>query len=328
MTTISASTILRSRNASQPDKVLSTLLLRYPRFIHAEFMTHRVFSRNAASSRAIPVKKLIQDVIDNPVIPLHWGKNQPGMQAHEECDAPLNVSDTIWGESGNYPFKRDEAWLLAMAAAVDMARAFSDAGYHKQVVNRLLEPFAHITVLVSSTEWDNFLELRDHEDAEPHIRMLAQEIRKCIERKDDIQTLRPGQWHLPFVEDEAADHWMDVYGGGQGYIGDDLKKAQQSCLSDMIKLSVARCASTSYKTVDGFDMTIERAVQLHDKLVAARPIHASPAEHVAQADRWDTGEFGGGIVGLNETGWATPEEHGNFIGFRQYRKKLELGNSL
>lgn len=94
MTAISAQTILRSRNASAPDKVLSTLLLRYPRFIHAEFMTHRAFSRNAASSRAIPVKKMIDDILADTAMPIHWGANQKGMQADQECDAKIDLEVT------------------------------------------------------------------------------------------------------------------------------------------------------------------------------------------------------------------------------------------
>lgn len=303
MTTISAKTILRSRNAAAPDKVLSTLLLRYPRFIHAEFMTHRAFSRNAASSRAIPVKKIIDDILADTAMPIHWGKNQKGMQAHEECDAPVAVG---FG-SDDYVFdRREKAWLIARDNAILMAGSFDGAGYHKQVVNRLLEPFMHITVLVSATEWSNFLELRDHPDAEPHIQMLAREIRKCLEDESTIQTLAPGKWHLPFVTTFDEDLLYEASGGDHN-IGVEVLR----------KLSVARCASTSYKTVDGFDMTLDRAVELHDKLVGSRPIHASPCEHVAQADDVFDSSFIGGA------GWGQPEEHGNFVGFRQYRRQLE-----
>lgn len=310
MTTISAQTVLRSRNAVCPDKVLSTLLLRYPRWIHAEFMTHRAFSRNAASSRAIPTRKLLQDVIDNPAIPLFWGKNQPGMQAGEEHNAyvfapvPMGYGGKRLELEQSKGRTREEAWLNARDLAVMSAKAFMEAGYHKQIVNRLLEPFAHITVLVSATEWDNFLELRDHEDAEPHIRMLAQEIRKCLERTDDIQTLQPGEWHLPLVDSTAS-----------RVNGSDLSRSVGEELQCAIKLSVARCASTSYKTVDGFDMTLERAIALHDRLLASKPIHASPAEHVAQADR----------VTLPFKEWEHPEQHRNFVGFRQYRAMVEEG---
>ena len=301
MTTISAQTILRSRNAAAPDKVLSTLLLRYPRCIHSEFMTHRALSRNAASSRAIPVEKLIKDVMENPFVPMFWGKNQKGMQAGEECSTQVRWPDY------NDPLHREESWLRAGDAAINAASAFAEAGYHKQIVNRLLEPFAHITTLVSATEWDNFLELRDHPDAEPHIQVLAQEIRKCLEDESTIQTLHPGQWHAPFV---------DYTPGHAFFIDGNVIHPQEA-----IKLSVARCASTSYKTVDGFDMTLERAIDLHDKLVSSRPIHASPAEHVAQADDFHPKQ----MRGRRPVGWQNKHQHANFVGFRQYRHMLPGG---
>lgn len=309
MTTISAKTILRSRNATAPDKVLSALLLRYPRWIHAEGRTHRLLdvgedfqisvptpslmecddlSRNAGSSRAIPVDKLILDVIEDPAVPLFWGRNQRGMQASEE----LSLSERLQAEN---------EWHDAKRSALRHARELVKIGCHKQIVNRLLEPFSHITVLVSATEWSNFLALRDHPDAEPHIAMLAREVRKCLDREDDIQTLQPGEWHTPFV------NITDEQGESQLATGE--------ALTNSIKLSVSRCASTSYKTVDGFDMTLDRAIALHDKLVAATPLHASPCEHVAQADKR-------GGLGFGRYGWIHPEQHGNFVGFRQYRKML------
>lgn len=289
MTTISATAVLRSRNETRPSAVLSTLLLRYPRFIHAEFMTHRAFSRNAASSRAIPVAKLIADVRENPVVPLHWGKNEPGMQAREEHDAHIKFWSPLYG-GRHVTGPRYEAWDEARDRAVDIAQSFSDAGYHKQIVNRILEPYAHITVLVSATEWGNFLELRDHPDAEPHIAMLAREVRACLERQDDVVDLAPTQWHLPFITDEER---------------------QSFVTSDLVMLSTARCASTSYKTVDGFDMTLDRATAVYHKLIDSRPMHASPAEHVAMADRWTDRE-----------GWLRKHQHGNFQGFRQLRHML------
>ena len=311
MTTISAKTILRSRNAAAPSQVLSTLLLRYPRCIHSEFMTHRAFSRNAASSRAIPVAKLIQDVLDDPFVPLFWGKNQKGMQAGEEHDRKV----TFWitrQYSGLVPLTLTNAqsWLVARDKAVETAMAFNEAGYHKQIVNRLLEPFAHITVLVSSTEWDNFLELRDHPDAEPHIQVLAREIRRELERTDNIQTLQPGEWHLPFVTD------LDDTTIIRLQLGEYMLT-----IRDRIKLSTAHCASTSYKTVDGFDMTLEKAIEIHDKLVGSTPIHASPAEHVAQADScyWPDEDI---LWDGDEPSWDNSHQHGNFVGFRQYRNML------
>ncbi|KDR87705.1 hypothetical protein K538_07065 [Agrobacterium tumefaciens GW4] len=285
--------MLRSRNVSAPNKVLSTLLLRYPRFIHAEFMTHRTMSRNAASSRAIPVKKMIDDILADTAMPIHWGAAQKGMQADIECEEWVAWS-TEYGREGYGT--RESAWLKARDNAIQIAEGFERAGYHKQVINRLLEPFMHITVLVSATEWDNFLELRDHKDAEPHIQMLAREIRKCLEDKSTVRDLSPGEWHLPFISEEET-----------------CSVALNS--SDLQKLSVARCASTSYKTTDGFDMTFERAEAIYDKL-HTKPFHASPFEHVAQADeRRDT---------WRGRTWDFPIEHGNFVGFRQLRRQLEL----
>lgn len=286
-----AKTILRSRHAQRPDKVLSTLLIRLPRSILAEFNTHRVFSRNAASSRAIPIEKLIQQVMDDPFIPLYWGKNQKGMQADEDFSGPMTEELKGW-------------WLVSRDNAVEAARGGIAAGLHKQIVNRLLEPWMWTIVCVSSTEWSNFLALRDHKDAEPHIQILAREVRKELNREDNIQTLEPGAWHLPFDKESE----------GGTIIQADYNKQ----LREAIAMSVACCASTSYKTVDGFDMTLEKAIELHDKLVGSAPLHASPAEHVAQAD-----EYSKQVI---HDGWENYHQHKNFIGFRQYRAMLPNEN--
>lgn len=310
MTTISATKVAHSKHAIT-GKEICTLLLRYPRAIHAEFMTHRQFSRNASSSRAIPVSKLIKDVLDDPFVPLHWGKNQKGMQATEECTALITRKDRPFGEN----FTNREAWLDAMLQAVQWAQAFDEAGYHKQIVNRLLEPFSHITVVVTATEWSNFFALRDHPDAEPHIRRLAQVMKIAMEASEP-KILQPGEWHLPFADsdEDSAKAWSYANGdtGGAGPLDVEV------WLDALVKLSVARCASTSYKTVDGFDMMVERAVDLHDKLVASTPLHASPCEHQAYADEVIE-KFGSGFIG-----YQNENLHGNFVGFCQYRKTLPM----
>lgn len=311
MTTISAEAILVSRNMADPnpDRKLATLLLRYPRWIHAELMTHRVFSRNAASSRAIPVSKMIEGILADPAVPLFWGKNQKGMQAGAEHNGLISIDYSGDGDPREHVvhYTNEKAWRLAMEDTVEWARRFADAGYHKQIVNRLLEPFMHITVVVSATEWSNFFALRDHPDAEPHIRLLAQRMKAAL-YEAEIQFLQPGGWHLPFVP------------FGWGSAGKSWHPNYEVSVQDAIKLSVARCASTSYKTVDGFDMTPERAIELHDKLVSSAPLHASPAEHQGQADEWAAGNRG--PYGDIKMGWERPQEHGNFTGFRQYRKML------
>jgi thymidylate synthase ThyX len=224
-------------------KRLTTWELTYPRFIHSELMTHRLFSRNAASSRAIPTKKLLQQVMDDPVVPLHWGRNQSGMQAREELD-PVNRS---------HAFK---VWMEARDQAVMAAEAMAALGVHKQVVNRVLEPFMFITVIVSATEFDNFFHLRRHQDAQPEIAWVAEQMWVRYSYRKPKQ-LEAGEWHLPLIFPQD---------------GRDLETLQ--------KISVGRCARVSYLTHDGQrDPAADAA--LHDRL--AESGHWSPFEHVAMA---------------------------------------------
>ncbi len=220
---------------------LTTMQLRYPRFIHAEVMTHRVFSRNASSSRAIPVERLIQDVENDPAMPVHWGANKPGMQAGDEL------------ESGSVE------WLLASSDAIHRARRMARMGYHKQIVNRILEPFAHINVIVSATEWDNFFALRAHPDAQPEIQALALAMRDAMADSDPAP-LQHGGWHLPYIT--AGDR-----------VDNDT--------ATLCRMSAARCARVSYMTHDGKEPTRDADLALFDRLAGSAPIHASPLEHVA-----------------------------------------------
>ena len=145
---------------------LTTLQLRYWRAIHGEFMTHRVFSRNASSSRAIPIKKFISQVWNDPAMPVHWGKNQAGMKARSEL-TPLQIKLCKF------------IWISASKVACIFAYLLSLVGLHKQIGNRILEPWQYISVIVTATEWDNWFELRNHPDAQPDIQELA----KLIDRK-------------------------------------------------------------------------------------------------------------------------------------------------
>ena len=300
MTTISAEVILDSVSPYGPR--LTTMRLRYPRFIHAEFMTHRVFSRNASSSRAIPVKRLIQDVIDDPMVPRYWGRNQPGMQAGEEWNAVV-CRPTKSGGCRNAT--REGTWLYARDRAVEIATDFAVSGYHKQIVNRLLEPFAHINVLVTATEWDNFFELRCHTDAEPHIQDLAREMRRVMGASVP-RRLEPGEWHLPFT---TLDDLMQVR----------LKKLSDEVEEQtmLLAISAARCARVSYLTHDRQTPTLDADLALFERLVGSRPLHASPLEHQATPDKFAAGHnFGRGA-------WVRPEKHGNLVGWVQHRKLRE-----
>lgn len=270
---------------------LTTLQLRYPRFIHAEFMTHRVFSRCASSSRAIPVERLIADVLADPVYPSYWGANQRGMQAAVENTN--RVATYGWG--GGTGWSREGAWRLARENAVSAARAFAEAGYHKQVVNRLLEPFSHINVVVTATEWSNFFALRCHPAAQPEMRVLAEAMRTAMAKSDPV-SLAPGQWHLPYVPDAHGCEVCIV-----GY--------------DPLKVSVARVARVSYKTHDGREPDFEEDLRLYARLVGSVPLHASPTEHQATPDEWRgwSGAYGS---------YERPELHGNLRGWVQFRKTL------
>jgi len=288
---------------------LTTLQLRYPKFIHGEFMTHRVFSRNASSSRAIPVERLIKDVIDDPVYPSYWGKNQPGMQAREETSEELRV--------GSILLTSREVWDKAREEATWYARAFADAGYHKQIVNRLLEPFCHINVVVTATEWSNFFALRCHPDAQPEMRILAEAMRNAMSASAP-KLLHPGQWHLPYF-----DPGKDDVGNWLGSRMKPIELAQETS----IKISVARCARVSYSTRDGARSGVEEDLALYQRLVGAQPIHASPAEHQATPDRWldgarDLGFVEGSAGARNSSGWERADLHGNLRGWIQYRKTL------
>lgn len=279
---------------------LTTLQLRYPKFIHGEFMTHRVFSRNASSSRAIPVERLIKDVREDPVVPMYWGKNQPGMQAREECNGI--VAHVAHGD-----LRRKDAWNEARSEAIEWAKAFTEAGYHKQIVNRLLEPFAHINVVVTSTEWSNFFALRCHPDAQPEMRILAETMLGAISASQPA-ALKHGSWHLPYAD--RIGHLNEQPGS-------------QPDWDTRIKLSVARCARVSYLTQEGKVPSVEEDLKLYDRLVSSVPLHASPAEHQATPDTRVAGYEAQG----SHRKWEREELHGNFRGWIQYRKTLPRENA-
>jgi len=269
---------------------LYTIRMRYPRIIHGEILTHRVFSRNGRSSRAVPVKTMLAELMQIPFVPWHWGKNQKGMQASEECNEMIKIPD--WGDVNfhgtpkTYSHTREEAWLSARDAAVSHAEAFMAAGYHKQIVNRLLEPFAWMDTLVTSTSWNNFLHLRDHVDAEPHLKDLARMVRQAIEEAD-VEKIEHDNWHLPYITQEDREN----LGGHK---------------MNLIKVSAARCARISYKPFNG-DASYEAELARYDGLVTSDRIHASPMEHQASPD----------------SHWLDPMYSGNFIGWAQYRKLIK-----
>lgn len=246
---------------------LTTLQLKYPRFIHAEFMTHRVFSRNASSSRAIPFKRCREAIEKGGIAePVFWGKNQKGMQAFEELsEKDKDLAKEMW----------KEGYLAVLNTTIKYTRQMDDMP-HKQIINRMLEPWAHINVVVSATEWQNFFDLRLHPDAQPEIQALAKAIKKAMDNSVPAYS----EFHCPYYEEE--DMWV-LAEFVDNYEQDtkDTLDINEILLLPIIT-SVARCARVSYKTFDSDKRSdIISDIKLFRKLYTSEPMHASPMEHVA-----------------------------------------------
>lgn len=263
---------------------LTTFVLTYPRFIHSEFMTHRMFSRNASSSRAIPVKKSIEMVLSNPAIPLAFTRNKAGMQGGDPLDEKASKL-------------AEEVWMHALFHAVDKAKMLADLDVHKQYANRILEPFSHITVVCSATDFANFFALRYHSMAQPEIAELAKQMWQAYSNSTPEQ-LEEGKWHLPFISEE------DIQIVINHYTTPDKTFCDVSAIQPtLIKMSVARCARVSYLNHEGKKPTIDEDLFLYNRLVGSAPIHASPAEHQAQVNflSMRSGNFGEGWIQYRKT---------------------------
>jgi hypothetical protein len=218
-------------------------------------MTHRLFSRNSASSRAIPNEKLSSRVEADPVMPVYWGQNQSGMQAVDEIDRRSQIL-------------AESVWLNAREEMLVASNRLAQLGVHKQLCNRLLEPWMWITVIVTATEYENFFHLRCHPDAQPEIQKIACMMRDLY-RTNGPRLLKVGMWHTPYIQpNEELSHLQEL------------------------NVSVARCARVSYLTHDG-KREIESDLKLFDRLQSSG--HWSPFEHVARATP--------GVQSGNFSGW-------------------------
>ena len=262
--TITAKIIALSISPS--GQMIATWELEYQRFIHGEFMTHRLFSRNAASSRAIPVATIIKQVRDNPAMPIHWGVNEPGMQAS-------NVLSDALAHSAQF------LWKSAAKFAAGIAEALVKVGLHKQATNRILEPFQTMKTVMTATCMDNFFWLRNHPDAQPEIRELARLMWEELQRHMPFaQKLKPGQWHTPYV-------WSGTHIETNEFVyyimGDESKGEPYQIfltLEEALQVSSSCCAQVSYRKLDD---TLEKAQMVYKRLVDSEPVHASPFEHQA-----------------------------------------------
>lgn len=278
-------------------KRITTWELEYPRFIHAELMTHRQFSRNAASSRAIPIDKTLEQVEYRPAMPEEWGVNQAGMQAKEVMEG-WKKATAVWG------------WKKAAKAAVKSAKILQKMGLHKQIVNRVLEPFVHMKVVVTATEWKNWYYLRNHKDAQPEIRELAKLMAEK-EKESQPRELKPGEWHVPYVN---IGHDED---GAYPFLYDEGPLSWEEAL----KISASCCAQVSYRKLDE---SLDKATKIYDQLVTMRPVHASPFEHQATPmartsntfiEDWEEGTTHADKYGQR---WS-----GNFCKWIQYRQLID-----
>ena len=295
--TISAKIIADSIN--EHGERLTTFELEYPRIVHSELMTHRLFSRNAASSRAIPIARSIELILENTARPVSWGKNQSGMTAKEECTNKIKAK-----RKNSREFTAEQWWDKARDAAITYVRGFEEAKYHKQVANRLIEPFMHMKIVLTATNYANWYWLRDHGDADPTIGALAN-VMNGIHSKSTPVLLSEGEWHVPYFE---AGVWTP---------------SSEVTLEDALKISSSCCAQVSYRRNDD---SLEKARDIYEKLVGADRKHASPFEH--QGTPIPEKQFLDGIL-LKD--WVKGVTHmdrdgyywsGNFRGFIQHRQLI------
>ena len=251
---------------------LTTYELQYPRIIHSEFMTHSMLARNAASSRAIPFNKMVEQLNARPV---RFGANQSGMQDAGEHDMPViwHNDEAACDVSG----APEAAWEYSKQNAIKMSKAFSDAGYHKQVFNRLTEPFQYMKTVVTGTEWANFFWLRNHEDADPTIAHLA-DLMYAAKEKSVPQLLQCGEWHLPYIEFFRDESGSAMYYIGNEHMRDDGTIYGFVSYKDAIKVSAARCAAVSFRNID---YTLDKSLAIYDRLVGADRKHSSAFGHQA-----------------------------------------------
>jgi hypothetical protein len=299
-----AARLLRDSISESGDRIC-TFEVEVHRFVWAEFLTHRMFSKNAASSRAIPIQTVIDMVTKSPAIPISFGKNRPGMQATEELTGVKLDTAKMY-------------WELSAAYAADYAGKLSEVGVHKQISNRVLDSFVMMKAVVTMTDFDNFEWLRDDIEAQPEIQELAKMMVACRNGSFPIR-LKKGEWHLPYVDiyrDESDIlHYLDSDSG-------------ELSLEDAQKISASCCAQISFRRLND---TKEKALEIYSKLFSGRKPHMSPCEHQATPICMEIDvEQEKNVPYLPQT-WEDGVTHvdrkgrlhsGNFTGWIQYRQVL------
>lgn len=264
-----------------------TQKLTYPRIVHSEFLTHRVFSKNASSSRAVPAKRMINNVVSNPFIPIEFQKAHSGMQGSENMIGS-EKEDAI------------ALWLESRDVAIIQAYKMLEAGITKQLINRILEPYQYYQVLMTSTEFDNFFELRDHEAAEIHIQALARTMQESMNLSIPKE-LEVGEWHIPYGDNMSYHELYNIVSdnGRWSFFAEPVEEIQELKL----KIATARCARISYETLgDEPNIDYKADLKLYNTLLESK--HFSPFEHCALAQ--EDNKF-----------------YKNFKGWKQFREVLE-----
>ncbi len=294
--------------------------LEYPRYLHCELMTHRTLSKNCSSSRAIPIEKMIEYTNNNPAMPVYWGKKKKGMQATEEIDAVA----------------AEKAWLEAYHSSVESLKKLNDIDLHKQLANRVIEPFQMMKVVLSGTDFDNFWNLRFHHDTLPEFVMLVHKMYTAMQESKPVE-LRAGEWHLPYVEISQSEDVEDTYyfyyeKDVSGTETDGYMYEHPLTLEQALQRSTASCASVSYRTEN---LTEKACENIFNMLIKAEVVHSSPLEHQAtplKPSRWSMSGFDDtNLIDDVET-WEDGVTHmrrsgelcsGNLTGFLQHRHLIK-----
>lgn len=294
----SALVVLHSQAPNKEE--LITLEVELHRWVLAELNTHRSFSRNFQSSRAMPISKMIEQVRTDPALPVYWGSNKRGMTAGVEID-------TLVVDNAGKEFSKLSWWGLAADTAASSAEAMERAGYSKEIVNRLLEPFMKTKGIITATRdaFNKFFLLRSHKDAQPEIRLLSDRMKLAIENSQP-QELKLGQYHLPYVKQS---------------------KIKSLGITNSVKTSTSCNAQVSFRALDD---SLEKALSIYNMLnlpvsgvYQDDPPHYSPTEHIALiTDEYHLADH----FGILEQ--PTLYCSGNFQSktFWQYRKALEDGD--
>lgn len=297
-TNISAKVIADS--ISESGIRITTLEVEYPRFIHGELMTHRALSKNSSSSRAIPIQKMLDQIENNMAVPVYWGKSKSGMQADGEVERSACITSQMWWESS---FNEQKCFVNRLA----------NLGLHKQVPNRLTEPFQIMKVVITGTDWDNFFNLRIHKDAQPEICMLAYKMYEVMQASEPFK-LKSGEYHLPYIVTTRDNNGNIMY-------VDSNKETHyvEYSLEDAIKVSASCCAQVSYRNTD---MSLEKADKIFNMLIKSDVLHASCFEHLATPIRDQSKNINGWDEGITHQRKDGKFCSGNLTGWISYRQQL------